>query len=142
MPASYRIHAELGLVHTEARGVLRGQEMIAHALAVAADPAFSPDFAQFTDFRPATVFEASGDDIRRLVSVNPFRRTARRVALVGSPVAYGMLRMYQLLADIEGAGSLVTEDEAEAWAFLGLAPDAVPRDATSAWTSGPASAIA
>jgi hypothetical protein len=47
--------------------------------------------------------------------------------------------MYQILADIEDTGSLVTQDEAEACAFLALAPDAVPRVATSVWASTPAS---
>jgi hypothetical protein len=87
MPATYRIYAEVGLVHTEARGVPRGDEMVAHAHALAADPAFSPRYSQFTDYRPATAFEANGQDIRRLVEVNPFSPTARRVGLVGSPVA-------------------------------------------------------
>ena len=139
MPATYRIYAEIGLVHSEARGTLRGDEMIAHAHALAADPAFSPGYSQFTDFRPTTAFEASSQDIRRLVEANPFSRAARRVALVGSPVAFGMLRMYQIIADIEDTSSLVTHDEADAWAFLKLTPGDVPPGATSVWASAPTS---
>ena len=135
MPASYRIHADARVVHTRASGILTGGDMIAHAVALAADPAFSPGYAQFTDFRPVTDFEATPDDIRQLAARNPFDRTARRVALVGTTLAFGMLRMYQILSEIEDATSLVTRSEADAWRFLGLAPVVLEGAAASVWTS-------
>ena len=135
MPASYRIYPEARFVHTRATGALAGREMIAHADALAADPAFSPDYVQLADFRETTAFLATSAEMRRLADHNPFDLTARRVGLVGTSVAYGMLRMYQMLSGIDDVQSLVTRSEAEAWAFVGVAPDVVQRAAASAWTS-------
>ncbi|MDF1503720.1 hypothetical protein [Roseisolibacter sp. H3M3-2] len=138
MPASYRILADARLVHSGASGALTGGEMIAHAAALAADPAFAPDYAQLTDFRAATRFETTPAEIRRLAELNPFDRTARRVGLVGSAVAFGLLRMYQILSETEDSGTLVTRDEAEAWRFLGLAPGVLDSAARAAWSSSDA----
>jgi hypothetical protein len=38
MPATYHTCAEIGLVYSETRGLLRGDEMVAHTRALAADP--------------------------------------------------------------------------------------------------------
>jgi hypothetical protein len=135
MPASYRIYADLRFVHTIASGALSGREMLAHATALAADAHFDRDYAQLVDFRPVTAFDALPAEIRQLADRNPFAANARRVALVGTAVAFGMLRMYQLLTDTEESGSLVTYDEAEAWAFIGRSPPAPDVAPASSWKS-------
>ncbi|GLC23585.1 hypothetical protein [Roseisolibacter agri] len=140
MPATYHIYPEARLVYTCAVGRLAGREMIAHATALAADPAFSPDFAQLADFQKTTVFAATAADMRLLADHNPFDRAARRVALVRTPIAFGMLRMYQLLCDIEESASLVTRSRRQAWAFLGRTPDVLRGAVASAWTSDDAPA--
>jgi hypothetical protein len=135
MPARYRIYPEAAFVHTESEGVLTGAEMIAHAEALARDPVFAPSFAQLADFRAVTQFSARGPEMRRLAAANPFATNARRVGLVGSDVSYGMLRMYQMMTDTEESGTLVTRDEAEAWAHIGRRPDILHMPAASSWHS-------
>jgi len=51
------------------------------------------------------------------------------------PVAFGMLRMYQMLTNTEECGSLVTAIEAEAWAHVGRDPSILSRLAQSTWES-------
>jgi hypothetical protein len=135
VPARYRIYPDVGFVHTEAYGRLTGAEMLAHAAALAADPAFSPSYAQLADFRAVTVFAAGPDDMRRLASSNPFDPDAKRVALVGTAIAYGMLRMYQMMTETEDSGSLVTRDEDAAWAHVGRGPEIASRPSPSTWAS-------
>jgi len=135
MPARFRLYPDLKFVHTEAYGILRGDDMLAHARALAARPRFAPAYAQLVDFRPVTSMDVTASQIRALVDINPFDRTARRVALVGAQHIYGLLRMYQLLADIEGQYSLVTQSDAEAWAFLEVPPEVVSCPAADTWDS-------
>jgi len=135
MPARYRIYPEIQFVHTESEGVLTGAEMLAHAEALARDPAFAASFAQLADFRAVTEFNARTDEMRRLAETNPFATTARRVGLVGSDVSFGMLRMYQLMTDTEGSGTLVTRDEAEAWAHVAQRAVVLQAPAASSWRS-------
>ena len=135
MPASYRIHPDTRFVYTRAAGIVTGRERVAHAVALAADPAFSPTFAPRADFRTTTAFDATSADMRLLADRNPFDPKARRVALVCTSLAFGMLRMYQLISGIDEATSLVTRSDVDAWAFLGLSPDVVERAAASVWTS-------
>ena len=53
------------------------------------------------DYRNVAVFTPSPAEIRTHVAANPFELDAKRVALVASQVAFGMLRMYQLLSGTE-----------------------------------------
>jgi hypothetical protein len=135
MPASYRIHADARFVYTQAAGILTGREMVAHARALADDPAFAPTYAQLADFRTTTAFDATSTDMRLLADRNPFDPKARRVALVCTSLAFGMLRMYQLISGIDEGASLVTRSDVDAWTFLGLSPAVVERAAASVWTS-------
>jgi hypothetical protein len=82
-----------------------------------------------------TEFATGATEMRRSASSNPFNSNARRVALVGTPVAYGMMRMYQLLTDTEDSGTLVTRDDAEAWAHVGRRPETLLQPAPSTWDS-------
>jgi hypothetical protein len=135
MPARYRIFPDLGLVYSDASGVLSADDMIAHVSALASDRAFSPTFAQLTDLRPVTGFAAGAVEMQRVARANPFDLHARRVAIVGSALAYGMMRMYQLMTDTEDSGTLVTRDAAEAWAHVGRDPEVLQRAAASVWSS-------
>jgi hypothetical protein len=103
MPARYRIYQDEAFVYSEAYGDLSGKELLAHAHTLAADPAFSPSYAQLTDFRAVVRFGPSPSEIRAHAAANPFNTDARRVALVVMPVAFGMLRMRQSRASYSWA---------------------------------------
>ena len=137
MPARYRIYQDEAFVYSEAYGDLRGEELLAHAKALAVDPAFSPSYAQLADFRAVVRFGPSPAEIRAHAAANPFNSHAKRVALVVTPLAFGTLRMYQLLTNTEDTVGLVTAIEAEAWAHVAREPSVLSQLAQSVWESTP-----
>jgi len=120
MPVDYRISVPHHLVISRAWGVMSDQEMFAHARKVAADPTFRPDMRQVADLRHVTRFGLDSASVDTLVRLNPFGPGARRALLVGSDVAFGMARMYQLTREPAPDDVAVFREVHEALAWLGL----------------------
>ena len=105
---------------------MSGADLIAHALALAADPAFDPGYKQLSDFRAMTALAFGPDDIKRTASLSAFRPGTLRVTVVDSDVGFGMTRMYQAHVGGPPETLRVVRSSDEAWEVLG-----VPRDASA-----------
>lgn len=100
MPCGYTIDLARSLVLTRAWDLVTEREILAHVRALIADPRFARNFHQLADLREVTdarVTESTNKQM--LVRLNPFGAGARRAMVVTCDVAFGMARMYQILAD-------------------------------------------
>lgn len=122
MPCDYSIDRERGIVLSRGWGALTDEDLIGHQSLLAEDPDFSPHFNQLYDLREiGNGCKVSSEAIRCLASHNPFSRTSRRAILTSSKIAYGLVRMFQHLADQEPDRFRVIFDEvylAEEWLNL------------------------
>jgi len=116
VPHVQMIDAALRLVLVRAWGTVSDEELAEHARALRADPRFRPDFRQLGDLRGITTLDATRAGIRQLAELSPFGAGARRAIVVGSEVAFGMARMYELM---RGEG----QDEVEVFRDLPAALD-------------------
>jgi hypothetical protein len=121
MPGSYAIDTGRSLVLSRGWGVLTDGELLAHVRALAIDQRFAPHFCQLADLRDVTTFEVSSATIRAMASLNPFGVGARRALVVGSDVAFGMARMYQILRDESPDVFEIFREIVPALDWLGLA---------------------
>lgn len=102
MPWSYEIHADRRLVHVRASGHLGAEDLVLLWGEVRSDAAFSPDFDCLVDFSKVASTDLDGSDMRALATTRPlFADGARRAVVVRSDLGYGLVRMYQLMADRE-----------------------------------------
>jgi len=83
-------------VLVRAWGTLTDEELAENSRTLRDDPRFQPDFSQLADLRGVTLLTATRTGIRYLAQINPFGAGARRAIVVGSEVAFGMARMYDL----------------------------------------------
>jgi hypothetical protein len=99
MPGAYTIHLPRRLVLSRAWGIVTGEDLVAHASHLSADPRFEPTFSQIIDFTGVVDIAVSTTTIHQLARLSPFGRGARRVFVAGSDVIYGMARMFQMLRE-------------------------------------------
>jgi hypothetical protein len=97
VPAAYTIDTSRCLVLSRGWGVLTGEDLLSHVQALAADPRFVPTFHQLVELRDVTGALPTAAAIRQLVLHNPFREGSRRAVVVGSDLAYGLARMYEMM---------------------------------------------
>lgn len=123
MPASYVIDVPNGVVLSTAHGVLTDAEMLDHQTRLRSDRFFRPDLDQIFDFTNVEQADLSAAMVQRLADRNPFGGGSRRVFVVRTPVMLGMMRMYQMLAELDGDMLRVHMGTvAEARAMLKLGP--------------------
>jgi len=120
MPYDYHIDAARRVVFTRFHGVVTDDDLAEHVNRLRNDPTFDPSFSQLTDGNGATKVDVTSDAIRRLVESNPFSKNAKRAGVASRDVAFGLLRMYELLADSRCGEFRVFRDVNEARAWLGL----------------------
>ena len=72
------------------------------------------------DFTAVTSLHVTADGVRTMVTLNPFGRGARRVAIAPSDLAYGLARMYEALTLQEQGDFQVFRTMAEGIEWLGL----------------------
>jgi hypothetical protein len=129
MPISYEIDEVNGWVRMVGSGVITDDEVLAYRQSLVADPRFHPSMKLLSDMRGIESVQVTAGGIRRLVheeSTHAQQLAARRLAIVtDSPVAYGMARMYQMLAENAGGAIQVFRrvEEATAWLLSEAAED-------------------
>ena len=121
MPITYEIDDRNGWVKMVGSGVITDEEVLTYRQALLADPRFRPSMKLLSDMRGIERVQVTAGGIRRLVheeSSHAHELAARRLAIVtDSPVAYGMARMYQMLAENAGGAIQVFRriEDATAW---------------------------
>jgi len=120
MPGSFKIHVPKRLVFTRGWGVLVGEEVTGHALALRADPRFAPNFVQLGDFSAVTEFRVETKAVQALALINPWGPGARRAVVAPNDESYGMARMYQILTKNPPEELKVFRDFDDALRWLGL----------------------
>ena len=122
MPASYRIDVSLGLVFSTAQGVLTNDDILVHQAALRDDVNFDPAFSELYDFRSVTKFELSAEQIQAIAG-RPIYGTGSRAALVApDDLVYGLLRMFQTMAEGGHGNIQIFRDMDDARSWLGLEP--------------------
>jgi hypothetical protein len=122
MPAEHRIDEVVGCVFSRVFGTLTDEECL-HQSSLKADPAFRNDLNQRWDFRGVDGIQVTSETVRRLAASNPFGSGSRRAAIVDSPLAHGLVRMFAAYAGDTPDDVRVFEDPKEANESLGLASD-------------------
>ena len=118
MPASFTIDPERRLVLSRGWGVLVDDDLRGTQRGLRAAPEFAPDFRQLWDFTAVTQVRVTGEGLRGLALQSPFRRDARRAIVVASDVAFGMVRMYELVSDRDSRYFRIFRDVATAMQWL------------------------
>ena len=98
MPAEYRIDPAERMVYNRGWGVFTDDDLAAGRAAMSADPTFHPEFDQLYDFTEVTDLRVSSRTLRELAATSPFATTARRAVVVSSEAAFGLARMYAIMA--------------------------------------------
>ena len=98
-----RVDRRTGLAVYTATGPIGREEVIAGIERMYADPDFRPGLNALWDFRGASLWAMTGEDIRAIidfVAENRDRRGSGRAALLGpEDLTYGMMRMAQSLGE-------------------------------------------
>jgi hypothetical protein len=101
MPADYRIDRSKRLVYGRAWGILTNDDLTDRRAALYRDPAFAPDLDELYDAVEVTEVQVASRVLLQLALSSGFSPTARRAVVVSSDVAFGIARMYALLAGRE-----------------------------------------
>lgn len=119
---SYEVDGNTRTVFTTVSGVVKDDDLLAHANTVVADPRIPPGSKVLMDFRAVTRFEVTAKALWRTADVfrgrSPFARTA---FVANVDVIYGMGRMYQSIRAEEDSGEIeVFRELQDAKDWLGL----------------------
>ncbi len=120
MPVDYQIDRQNAVVLATARGVLAADDIMALRRRLAADPDFSPDMKQLIDLLGVTEVKLRSKDLRFLASFDPFGPGARRAFVGDQDITFGVLRMYEVLAERPGTSVHVFRDMEAAREWLGI----------------------
>lgn len=94
MPESYQIDAGRALVICRAWGVLSNADLREHYRRLAADPEFSPTYAQLADLRGVTEYTVDSELIESAARAQIFDPGTRRAFVAPPGVAFGLARMF------------------------------------------------
>ncbi|MEM1299157.1 MAG: hypothetical protein AAGH68_07725, partial [Pseudomonadota bacterium] len=125
MPIAYRIFTDIDLCYARWTGRVSFEEARANWERYLAEPDYRPGRPELIDHRWIDSFDITVPQIRTLVNqVNqqdfPDASGTLTVVLAQSPVAYGVARQYQSVADLlPGIKVEIYQDEAEALSALG-----------------------
>ena len=120
MPESYEIDPERQLIICRAWGELSNADLREHYRRLAADPAFSPDYAQLADLCDVTDFSVDSAMIESTARTSIFSPGTRRAFVAPSGIAFGLARMFAAHSSAGGQNLEVFSDLGEAAAWLGL----------------------
>jgi len=102
MAYTYEIDVEKRLVTVVVAGVLTAADVQSFRKQVAADPRFSPDFAQLNDLTEVTRVDTDPMSVQQLAS-STHRRGPVRVAVVTKrPEVIGVARMFETYQRVAG----------------------------------------
>ncbi len=130
MPVEYVICADVGVVVSRCLGTVNTEDLVQHQEDLRADASFQPDYNQLLDFEQAQRLQLDTNGIKVLASRNPFSSGSKRAFVVhpDSPVAYGFMRMYQILTSDHPDELRVQFNDIEAACkWLGVEPDCLKR---------------
>lgn len=122
MPCAYHIDTERGVVFIRAWGVLRDQEVTATGRALRADSRFDPEYTRLENLVEVTEFSLSTALVQSVARMHEMSPPPRRAFVVGSDLAFGMIRMLELYANASPTTFLVCRDLAEGFRWVGLPP--------------------
>jgi hypothetical protein len=118
MPASFTVDLARRMVFSRGWGVLVDADLRQTRRGVRATPGFEPDFRQLYDFSEVTEVGLTTDGLQDIARHSPFGRNARRAVVVNSEVAFGMVRMYQILSGRENWHFRIFRDRESALEWL------------------------
>jgi len=116
MPISVSVDQNRRLICISVEGVVRDEDLRALGRRVRGDPAFAEGFPVLYDCTGATAILVTGELVFDMGTAA--RADQNRVAFIApSPAAFGLARMYQIVADESGNRVRVfaTADQAIAW---------------------------
>lgn len=103
MPMSYKIDAHAGIVRLTGKHVVTDRELFDCVRGLRHDPQLAPGMKHLSDMRGIEV-DFSGDGIEAVVGIlrdtRDRREKAKAAIVVDEDVAFGMARMFQLIAAV------------------------------------------
>ena len=124
MPIEYRIEVPLRTLFTRVFGVFTDADARGLVEDLRSDPDFDSSLNQLFDARGVTSLELSGTCVREIAAVRMLGEGSRRAFVVGSDVAFGMARMFEMLRDDALDQIRVFKNIEDARAWLGLPAEA------------------
>jgi hypothetical protein len=118
MPASFTVDLSRRTVFSRAWGILVDDDLRQTQQGVREAPGFEPDFSQLYDFSAVTDVLVTQDSLWGMVGNSPFDISARRAVVVGSEVAFGVVRMYQQMSGRDNASFRIFRDRESALRWL------------------------
>jgi hypothetical protein len=99
MPADYLINRNIGVVFSQAWGVLTDADLLEHQRRLGSDERFDPAFHQIFDFQDVTAVELTAAGIFTLAERTLFGAGARRAFVIhpGAMTVFGLMRMFEML---------------------------------------------
>ena len=97
MPVSYRIDTARGMVFSVATGDVTDEELLDHQTRLTTDGDFDRGLWQLYDLRYASFDKITAGGMRKLAQGNPFGKGARRAAVAGHDIVFGMARMFEMM---------------------------------------------
>jgi len=124
MPVDYEINKQDDVVLTYPSGLVTTHEVRVFRAALKADPAFRSNMKQLVDARGVERFELTSDEIAELTLTDPFTRDALRTFVAPNDEVFGLVRMYELYANLPPECFKVVRSVGEAYAWIELDPPA------------------
>lgn len=128
MPIDYRVIVPAGIVHATFRGRISVSDIEAYRSRLRIDAEFSPEMDSLADFSEVSTLEPVGSEMATIVLDDPFIQNSRHAAAASNPAVFGMLRMYEMMANRAGSRSRVFRTLAEAQEWLGLTTGGIDLD--------------
>jgi hypothetical protein len=100
--------------------VLTDADVLAARERLRTDPDFQNHYCELVDLQGVTSIEVSSATIRQLAQQDLWGPHARRAFVVGSEVAFGLARMFDILTDERGHEIRVFTTMPEARQWLGM----------------------
>ena len=122
MPASYLIDDQRRTIFSRAWGVLSDAGVIRHNRALMRDPRFRAEYSRLADFREVTELRVSADVIQREAALLALAPRSRRAFVVGTDLAFGFARMFQLAGAVSDESLQVVRDLESGMGWIGLDP--------------------
>jgi hypothetical protein len=123
MPTSYEIDPVQELVRCRARGVFSNADLRDHYHALVADPRFHSSYRCLIDLRDVTDFALESWMIAEVASWPVFDAGTRRAIVADTDVAFGLARMFSLIAERVGQDIHVFRGLEEALEWLDAPTD-------------------
>jgi hypothetical protein len=123
MPFTVQVDKRRKLVSITFRGKVDQAELMQPPGVVSAHPDFDPSFSEIVDFSQVAEADFPVALVQRMAREPSIYAPASRHAVV-APIAhiFGLVRMFQVLAEETRPNLAVVRTVAEAYEFLGIAP--------------------